>query len=442
MWKGVCMPEDCMSTNTLDQEDIRRRVQAYIVDDLIQRGFLPAEKRSPVPVLTSRGGTRAMEFTQGLFRLPLEFLEEQLNEIESLTLLSEDRKSISLSALEKIADPLILTTMAYRDLLNRIPSKPEYRHYAELAWKGVSGREIVYGIASSQEAQNIHGKLDLSNLRGSRWRRILAKGVPAFGLLHALQCRAIAELTEVSVRVQEFTKSDPKTDSFARATIPPSEDLRSSLRRSLLEEIDKRYRGSDKGLCEQMKFYIRYLRPVHTLGPMLDIGCGRGILLEIMREQQFDAIGIDANKDQVAICASKGLNVQLDDGYEFLKRIPSGALSAVTLIHVIEHLQLDDLLVLLREARRAIADGGVVILETPNPENLFVSSYHFHIDPTHVRPLPFELISTILSTVGLSAERLPLETRLHEELGHPTGNIHLDYLLERPANLAILGRKQ
>ncbi len=52
MWKGVCMPEDCMSTNTLDQEDIRRRVQAYIVDDLIQRGFLPAEKRSPVPVLT------------------------------------------------------------------------------------------------------------------------------------------------------------------------------------------------------------------------------------------------------------------------------------------------------------------------------------------------------------------------------------------------------
>jgi O-antigen chain-terminating methyltransferase len=78
-----------------------------------------------------------------------------------------------------------------------------------------------------------------------------------------------------------------------------------------------------------MKFYIRYLRPVHTLGPMLDIGCGRGILLEIMREQQFDAIGIDANKDQVAICASKGLNVQLDDGYEFLKRIPSGALSAV-----------------------------------------------------------------------------------------------------------------
>jgi len=175
---------------------------------------------------------------------------------------------------------------------------------------------------------------------------------------------------------------------------------------------------------------------------MLDIGCGRGILLEIMREQQFDAIGIDANKDQVAICASKGLNVQLDDGYEFLKRIPSGALSAVTLIHVIEHLQLDDLLVLLREARRAIADGGVVILETPNPENLFVSSYTFHIDPTHVRPLPFELISTILSTVGLSAERLPLETRLHEELGHPTGNIHLDYLLERPANLAILGRKQ
>ncbi len=50
------MPEDCMSTNTLDQEDIRRRVQAYIVDDLIQRGFLPAEKRSPVPVLTGALG--------------------------------------------------------------------------------------------------------------------------------------------------------------------------------------------------------------------------------------------------------------------------------------------------------------------------------------------------------------------------------------------------
>ena len=433
-----------MSTNTFDQEDIRRRVQAHILDDLIQRGFLPAGKRRPVPVLTSQGPTRAMELTQKLFRLPLEFLEEKLNEIESLTLLSEDQKSISLSALEKIADPLILTTMAYRDLLNRVPSKPEYRYYAELAWKGLSGREVVYGIASSEEAQNIHRNLDLSNLRVSRWRRIFAKRTPAVGrLFDALQFRVIAELTEVAGRVQEPVKSDPKTASFARATIPPPKDsLRSSLRRSLLEEIDKRYRGSDKGFCEQMKFYIRYLKPVHTLGPMLDIGCGRGILLEIMREQQFDAIGIDVNKDQVAICASKGLNVQLDDGYEFLKRIPNGALSAVTLIHVIEHLQLDDLLVLLREARRAIADGGIVIIETPNPENLFVSSYTFHIDPTHVRPLPFELISAILSTVGLSAERLPLEAIPHEEPSHATGKLHLDYVLEQPANLAVLGRKQ
>ncbi len=67
-----------------------------------------------------------------------------------------------------------------------------------------------------------------------------------------------------------------------------------------------------------------------------------------------------------------------------------------------EHLPFGELARLVGEIVRVLRKGGVVILETPNPRNLIVGATTFHLDPTHVRPLPPEVLEVLLDTAGLS----------------------------------------
>lgn len=222
---------------------------------------------------------------------------------------------------------------------------------------------------------------------------------------------------------------------------PAAERDISDLRERVLIEIDRRYGSAEAGGRNRMAFYKDHLLRVADLGPMLDIGCGRGMFLELMRDIGARPIGIDQSKRQVDFCRANGFDAYTIDAYEFLKAQADNQYSAVSMLHVVEHLQFDDLLRVLSEIHRVLAVGGIVLIETPNPENLFVSSVIFHIDPTHVRPVPFQFISTVLSVIGFEVERLPLHIPIHDEPGNLTENIHLNNSLTASAALSLLGRK-
>jgi O-antigen chain-terminating methyltransferase len=114
----------------------------------------------------------------------------------------------------------------------------------------------------------------------------------------------------------------------------------------------------------------------------------------------------------LAACLERGLNVVSVDALAHLVSLPSGSLLAVTGFHIAEHLPFDTLQSLFAQAIRVLVPGGLLILETPNPENLLVGSANFYIDPTHQRPLPSQLLSFLAEYRGFSPVRL---LRLQEE---------------------------
>ena len=149
------------------------------------------------------------------------------------------------------------------------------------------------------------------------------------------------------------------------------------------------FRGPGALIRQRLGVYIALLRePGVPAGlPVLDIGCGRGEWLSLLAENGIPARGVDTNTEMIAQCRAQGLAVEHTDALAALAALPSGSLAGLTGFHIIEHIPLRALQTLLAEAHRVLAPGGVLILETPNPENLVVGSCNFYIDPTHARPV-------------------------------------------------------
>jgi O-antigen chain-terminating methyltransferase len=88
-----------------------------------------------------------------------------------------------------------------------------------------------------------------------------------------------------------------------------------------------------------------------------------------------------------------GLNVSREDAIAHLISRPDASLAAICAFHVLEHWSMASIVTFFNQAKRTLADGGLLILETPDPENPSVAGYLFYIDPTHRRPLPSQLLS-------------------------------------------------
>jgi SAM-dependent methyltransferase len=176
----------------------------------------------------------------------------------------------------------------------------------------------------------------------------------------------------------------------------------------LYAAFEERFRGSREEIKERLRVYVPILREAVT-GPVLDLGCGRGELLELLQDEGIAARGVDRNTTFLDACRARGLDVVDGDALRILATLPDASFAAVTAIHLIEHLGFDDLLALLDQTVRVLRPGGVAIFETPNPANLLVGSCNFWCDPTHRQPIPMELAEFLAEARGLCRVRiLPL----------------------------------
>lgn len=167
--------------------------------------------------------------------------------------------------------------------------------------------------------------------------------------------------------------------------------------------FEDRYRGSRELIKLRLRTYLPFVRPLldfYGKGEALDLGCGRGEWLELLAEAGFDATGVDLNNTQLTTCKEFGLNVRIADAIDFIKRLPDANLVLVTAFHLVEHLQFSQLQDLVREALRVLKPGGLLILETPNPENILTGISNFYLDPMHQRPIPPQLLSFLPEYYG------------------------------------------
>lgn len=175
--------------------------------------------------------------------------------------------------------------------------------------------------------------------------------------------------------------------------------------------FEDRFRGSPEQIRERLAANLRHVRMLPALNryPLLDIGCGRGEWLQLLAEEGIDAEGVDSNLDMVRVCNEMGLKVRHGDALEHLARLPDGSLAALTAFHLVEHLPAGVLIRLVDEALRVVRPGGMVLFETPNPENLTVGACNFYLDPTHRHPLPPAFLAFVLESRGF--ERVEIERR-------------------------------
>jgi len=196
-------------------------------------------------------------------------------------------------------------------------------------------------------------------------------------------------LEEGLARLAQTRSESPELLSAAAAQGACAEDLHKM--DALYAALEDEFRGSRLEIKERLSVYVPRLIEAGIgaeLMPILDVGCGRGEWLELLRESQLHASGVDLNRVLLAICRERGLPVVEAEAIAHLRSLPEASLGAVTAFHLIEHLALPQLLDLLDAARRALKPGGMLIFETPNPNNMFVSSRYFYLDPTHRHPVP------------------------------------------------------
>ena len=179
----------------------------------------------------------------------------------------------------------------------------------------------------------------------------------------------------------------------------------SSNHNNFYKAFEDQHRGSRELIKSRLEVYLPFIKKVQEILPnavALDLGCGRGEWLELLKDNQFSATGIDLDDGMLSACRSCSLNVQTGDAIAHLKSLPNDSLSIVSGFHIAEHLSLDDLQTLIKEALRALKPAGLLILEAPNTENLVVGTSSFYLDPTHQRPLPSALLSFLASHLGFA----------------------------------------
>jgi len=160
----------------------------------------------------------------------------------------------------------------------------------------------------------------------------------------------------------------------------------------------ERFRGSEEYVKAGQQFYLPYFAGRQNV---LDIGCGRGEFLEMLRDAGVTARGIDSSEESVALCRHKGLAAETADLFEYLARLPEASLDGIFCSQVVEHLPPERLPEMIRLCATRLARGGAIAIETPNPECLAIFATHFYLDPTHHRPVPHPLLAFYLEEFGI-----------------------------------------
>jgi 2-polyprenyl-3-methyl-5-hydroxy-6-metoxy-1,4-benzoquinol methylase len=147
-----------------------------------------------------------------------------------------------------------------------------------------------------------------------------------------------------------------------------------------------------------LEWYMPYFEGCRHV---LDVGCGRGLFIELLSARGISATGVDRDERMVQICRKRGVDVVHADLFEYLPQ-QKGQFDGIFCSNLIEHLTIEQAFQFVQMAFEALIEGGIILITTPNPESLIVHLYEFWRDPTHMRLYNRSLLEFILATVGFN----------------------------------------
>jgi O-antigen chain-terminating methyltransferase len=217
-------------------------------------------------------------------------------------------------------------------------------------------------------------------------------------------------------------------------------------------KFEDRFRGSEANLTERQRGYVPCFAGRKNI---LDLGCGRGEFLELLRAQGIEARGVDLNPEIVHLCREKGLDVVQADAFAHLEALPDDSLGGVFAAQVIEHLHPSRVVELVKLCHRKVEPGAPLILETPNPKCFMVFAETFYKDPSHTQPIHPDTLQFLFEAAGFREVEVrflaPVDAAIKVPPLHATadnleafnqGIERLNALLFGFQDYAVIGRKE
>jgi SAM-dependent methyltransferase len=197
--------------------------------------------------------------------------------------------------------------------------------------------------------------------------------------------------------------------------------------------FEAKMRGSTADVRERQRPYVDDFRDA---APVLDVGCGRGELLGLLRDAGIEARGVDADADMAAYARGEGLEVEQADALAHLEQLPDATLGGIFAGQVVEHLPPAALFRLLELAARKLRPGGLLVAETINPLSPLALRSYF-ADLTHAQPLVPETLELLAKQAGFRT----VETRFLNAPRHADDvDERIREILFAPLDYAIVAR--
>jgi len=178
---------------------------------------------------------------------------------------------------------------------------------------------------------------------------------------------------------------------------------------SFYRAFEEKFRGSRSLIRSRLDIYRAFISPLKQIcsdARGLDLGCGRGEWLEVLQEEGIEPLGIDLDEGMLEACRELHLPTMKGDAVAYLTGLPSESQAVISAFHMVEHIPFGQLQLVVSESIRVLKPGGLLIMETPNPENIAVATRDFYLDPTHQRPIPPLLLSFLTEYYGFHRSKI------------------------------------
>lgn len=212
-------------------------------------------------------------------------------------------------------------------------------------------------------------------------------------------------------RLVQGTSVGPQAGSAARS-VPDVQGVHGQLNAYKYVGFENQFRGSRDVIRQRLGSYLPYFGGA---ADVLDVGCGRGEFLDLLKDHGITARGIDINHEMVEECRARGLQVSEGDAAEYLASLPDASLGGLFAAQVVEHLEPSYLLRFLELAFHKLRPGGRIVLETLNPA-CWVAFFESYIrDITHRWPLHPETLKYLVLASGFTSAAIEWRSPVAEQ---------------------------
>ncbi len=295
-----------------------------------------------------------------------------------------------------------------------IQKKKQKKQELEKAVKGLVKKSLSFSFFKKKKEKEILSNIEELLEKFSEYITLQDREWDAYSNNHSTMVfkslqwkieKLEAEYSNIKRLLSNFTSLESSIDNLIKSIdegvdyekLEKLKDIKEELSVYQYSDFEKRFRGSEEDVSNKLKKYLPHFESINAI---LDVGCGRGEFLKLLRDQGKDCEGIDISVSMLKEAEQEGIDCHKSDAIEFLKNKPENTYGGIFSAQVIEHFEPLYLINFVKESFRVLKKGGIVILETINPLSLFALSNIYFLDITHQKPLHPEYMRYLVETSG------------------------------------------